>query len=498
MLRLTRFIHKTLSVRISLMFVFAIATLLTVALLIMFNYSRKAIKQEAIQKAEQTLEGTVLQIDNVLLSVEQSAGNIYWELMHHLDEPDRMFVYSRKLVETNPYIIGAAIAFEPYYYKERGQYFMAYFHRAESGNLVSSTSPIIQSETFGNVPYTEQVWFTKPMKTGRAWWINPLQESKPADKAIISFCLPIYSAQMKTVGVLGVDISLQRLTEIALSAKPSPNSYATLIDSDGSYIVHPDSNKIYYQNILTLPDLSTSAREAGKAMVAGETGYRHITMNGTDCYIFFKPFKRSAVPGRTDDDLGWSAGIVYPEDDIFGDYNRLLYVVLMIVITGLLLLAILCQALTHRLLLPLDMLTKSAQRIAQGHYDETIPDTQQEDEVGRLQAHFQQMQQSLATHIGELHRLTTSLKERGDVLSEAYERAKEADRMKIAFLHNMTNQMVEPVGTISKNVDKLYDHYREMKLQEASRTVDDIQEQGKTITELLNDLLRVSQEEIKT
>ena len=105
-----------LSIRISLMVVFSTALLLSVALFIMFRYARKAMREEALQKAEQTLEATVQHIDNVLLSVEQSAGNVYADMLNHLNQPERMFVYSRKLVETNAHIAGCAIAFDPYNY----------------------------------------------------------------------------------------------------------------------------------------------------------------------------------------------------------------------------------------------------------------------------------------------------------------------------------------------------------------------------------------------
>ena len=154
MLRLTRFINRTLSVRISLTVVLAIATLLTAALFIMFRYSRKALKEEALQKAGQTLEATVQHIDNILLNVEQASGNIYWDLLLHLDEPDKMSHYARLLLEVSPYITGCAIAFEPSYYKEHEHYFMTYFHRAAipdlrsptrslSGKLNTRQSPII-------------------------------------------------------------------------------------------------------------------------------------------------------------------------------------------------------------------------------------------------------------------------------------------------------------------------------------------------------------------
>lgn len=499
MIKPVKFITKTLSVRISLKVVSAVATLLAVALFIMFHFSRKAIKEEARQKAEETLERTVRQVDNVLLSVEQSAGNIYWDLLTHLNESERMFLYSRKMVETNPYVAGCAIAFEPDYYKERGRYFMAYVHHVNKDKLETVSSEIIQAETFGNVPYPEQIWYSKPVETGRPCWINPLKNDQAEGEAIITFSLPIYAQGGKVIGVLAVDLSLSLLSDIVLSAKPSPNSYATLLGSDGSYIVHPDSEKVLHKTIYMSDSYQTNKelREAEDAMVAGETGYKHFRLDGTDNYVFYKPFIRADVPGRSMERTGWSVGIIYPEDDIFGDYNQLLYMVIAIALVGLVLLMTGCQMITHRCLLPLRMLAKSSQRIAEGHYDEPVPDSHQWDEVGRLQDHFQQMQQALSVHIGELERLTTELRERNVVLAGAYEQAKDADRVKTAFLHNMTDQMIKPVSVIQSSVNMLCEHRQDMDQQEANKTEETIQEQGKIVTKLLNDLLDVSQEKME-
>ena len=54
MMRITKFIARTLSFRLSLTVLVALATLLMAALLIMFGYSRKAMRDEALLKAEQT------------------------------------------------------------------------------------------------------------------------------------------------------------------------------------------------------------------------------------------------------------------------------------------------------------------------------------------------------------------------------------------------------------------------------------------------------------
>ena len=79
------------------MVIAALATLLMLALIIVFAFSRKLLKEEALQDAGQTLEATVLQIDNILLDVEQSSGNIYWKMMAHLNQSDKVEVYTRKL-----------------------------------------------------------------------------------------------------------------------------------------------------------------------------------------------------------------------------------------------------------------------------------------------------------------------------------------------------------------------------------------------------------------
>ena len=484
----------TLSVRLSLMVALPTALILTAALLVMLHFSRKSIKQETLQKAEQTLEATVQSIDNILLSVEQVSGNTYWNMLEQLDKPEHMQVYCRKLVETNPYITGCAIAMEPYYYKNRSKYFMAYTHQTKTG-MASTNSPIIQAETFGNRPYTEQEWYTQPMKSGHPCWIGPLKNTDTEGGAIISFCLPIYNRDGARVGVLGVDIALQQLSQIVLAVKPSPNSYCTLLGSDGSYIVHPDSTKLMHETVYSYYKESDnqSIKEATAAMVTGQTGYKEFQQNGKDWFVFYKPFNRSVLPGRSMEKLNWSAGIVYPEDDIFGQYNRMLYVVVAISLTGLFMLLVLCQWFTHRRLLPLRMLTKSAQRIAEGDYNDPIPDSRQEDEIGQLQEQFQQMQQSLATHVNELNRLRASLQIQGEELRTAYERAQEADKLKTAFLHHMTNQMIAPSQTILTSVDTLCQQWSNMSKEEAAKVVDSIQKDSQTITDLLGGMLERSE-----
>lgn len=495
MLRLTKLINRHLSLRISLMVVMAMAILLMASLAVMLHYSRKAVKEETIHKAMATLESTVTHIDNILLSVEQSTGNVYFAMMPYITQPEKMYEFSQKLVETNPYVAGCAIAFKEDYYKDR-KLFMAYMHCGESGGVAYAGSRIEQDETFGDLPYTEQIWFTKPMETGAPTWVNPLKGMEDSDEApIMTFSLPIPDSDGKPIGVIGVDVSLRVLSTIMVEAKLSPNSYSTLLDNEGTFIVHPDGSKLMQQTAIALSgkEIDPSAREAVQAMVSGEEGYKPFRLHNEDFYVFYKPFKRKAVPGRSTEELGWSAGIVYPEDDIFGDYNSLMYYVLIIAAVGLLLMFVLSRLVIHRQLMPLNMLTREAHRIANGQYDVQIPMSKRGDEVGRLQENFRQMQQTLSTNIGEMEQLKVKLQEHGEELKIAYKRAQKADRMKTAFLHNMTNQMLAPADTIDRDVSALCNRSKDR--QESGQLAESIMQNGATIADLLKNLINISDEE---
>lgn len=472
--------------------------LLMTSLIIMLHYSRKSVKEEALQKASQALEGIVQRIDNILLSVEQASGNIFFNLLPHLNDSDMMMTFSQRLVESCPYISGCAIAFKPYYYGEDKEYFIAYVHYTNhtSIGLAPTNSPIIQAETFGNCPYTEQVWFYKPMESGKPCWLNPIVGTEADIEPLTTFCLPIPGADGKPIGVIGVDVSLSILSQIVLETKPSPNSYCTLISGDGLYIVHPDNSKLQ-QSVFAEAQRESdpSVKEAAEALMSGETGYKPFTMRGTDYLVFYKPFKRIAVPGRSMEELDWNTGIIFPEDDIFGDYNHLLYYVFSITIIGLILFLVLYYVVTRRQLLPLRMLTQSAHHIAQGNYDTKIPDAHRNDEIGRLQDNFQQMQQSLATQMGELEQLKTTMQERAKELHITYEHAQKAERMKTAFLHNMTIKLVGPSNAISMDVNILSNYIQQIGEEKADKLTDDIQKNGEDIAELLNYLIKLSEEE---
>ena len=165
--------------------------------------------------------------------------------------------------------------------------------------------------------------------------------------------------------------------------------------------------------------------------------------------------------------------------------------------SGLLLLFVLCWLILSLRLRQVRMLTDKVQHIVKGHYEEPIPRTKGRDEIGRLQRKFIKMRRAVAEEIAELEDLTKSIQQQGRELKRAYKDAKKADKMKSAFMHNMTDQMVAPAQTIDKDVVSLCDHGKDGGKQDVAQLVNDIQQQGNTITQVLNQVLNLSEEEMR-
>jgi len=470
------------SLRLNTLVVLEVVILLLVSLGGLLYFTRQALVVESKKDAEQRLEGTVQHVDNVLVGIEQAAGNFYYELLEHLDEPECMPVYCRRLVECDPNIVGCVIAFEQGFFPGHDHY-ITYVHRRKY-----NSPELIISDKSEDKSYFKQEWYSETIKTGRPAWMSPEQNKDFVKEPVVVFCLPIRDRSSECVGVMAVALSVNLLSQIVLANKPSPHSYSLLLGHDGTYIIHPDREKLSGQTVFQQPEVaeSQSAVAAFKDMIESKTGDQSFVIDDVSWYVFYKPFVRANIPGRSMEALHWSIGTVYPKSDIFGEYNHLVLHVLAIVFIGLLVFYILCRSAIRKQLSPLAYLTVSAERIAEGHYDEPVPDTKRDDEVGVFQQQFQMMQRALDADIRKQQELQATLNERREELRAIHDQIEEDEQVKTTFLHNVTNRMIPPSESILESVNRLSENAQELSLQEANREIDNIKQQSDTILELLS------------
>ena len=388
------YIRRKLSVRVSLWVVFFAAIIFNVALGFLFYQAREAVRQEAVSRATQILDKTSLRVDSILNRVEVASNMTRWLVQRHPNKADSMFVYSRGLLQNNPDFYNCSIAFEPYYFKDKGRYFSAYTR------FVGDSIRTIQGGS-DHYQYFFTDWYLMPQLLNKPCWTEPYMDLDVAtntSEMVTSYCQTITDKQNQLIGVINISLSLNWLSQTISAVKPYPNSYSIMIGRGGTYFVHPDTTKITRQTIFTQtmekPDTALTA--LGYAMQRGEEGMKHMSINGKDSYVFYKPL------GQT----GCSMAIVCPESDIFSGFDRLRRTVMIIVAIGLLLMLYMFIRIITRELQPLQRLADEAETIASGQFDAELPNFQRIDEIGQLSQSFGNMQQSLVRYIEKLKETT--------------------------------------------------------------------------------------------
>ena len=162
-----------------------------------------------------------------------------------------MFVYSAGILINNPDLFGCSIAFEPYYFKEKGLYFSAY-STYDDGVIKT------QQEGDDDYKYFYMDWYLMCKLLDRPCWTDPYVDVTSmtpnhlfGNEVITSYCRPLKDDEGNFYGVVAADISLDKLAETVSSMKPYPHSYSMMIGRGGTYFVHPDTTKVFYQTIFT-------------------------------------------------------------------------------------------------------------------------------------------------------------------------------------------------------------------------------------------------------
>ena len=392
--------RHSISARLSFWIVLASALLFFGMILHLSIVWRVGTRAEVDKDANQVLENAAMRLDDILDDAERTGEVLSWFVMRDLEKPDLMVTHSNNTLRYDKEINSCSISFEPWHYKKKGEFYSIFSWRNSKGEIVW------EQEGDNDYHYFEKNWYTLPKDLGHAGWTEPYSDTFEGDdpemntEMLVSYCVPIYDTAKVFVGTISLDLSLKRLSDELYDVKPYEHAFCILIGKDGSYLVHPDSEKLLYHSIFSdAENLSQPAlRELGEAMIRQEKGKHFLEWDGGRYFVYFEPIPTT----------GWSMAIFCPESDIYGGFIRLQRNMIFSILMGLLLLFLLFVWLIRRQLSPLGKLAEEAGFIASGNLDRTIPATRRSDEIGVLSQSFQNMQHSLVQHIKDLTESTAS------------------------------------------------------------------------------------------
>ena len=435
MRKIILYIQQRLSIRLGLLTVLIISVVFSLLFDFLFYRCKYYVRQAAIEKAVQLLDNTAERINGIMDETEVVTNYMAMYTPRHL-HPDSLLAITHRTVADHSFLTGFAISMEPYYFPEMGRYFSAYSLREND---------TISTVREGPFEYFEKIWYKSSHIRGVPCWVDAYDdynEGTQSSKDILtSYCCPMRDENGKFIGSITASLTLKWLSEAVTQIKPFPNSSAIMIGRTGTYLVHPDTAKLYRETIFSDADprVRRDITSLGKAMIAGHSGMMLTIVDGKDSYIFYRPLERT----------GWSIAIVCPASDVFRRYNQLLYAVWIMIGFGLLMLLLICYQTVRKAMQPLKQLSHQAQHIANGNFEEPLSESQRSDSVGRLTNSFILMQHSLASSVSDIRQVNAELEQRYEELARAYQLKMEANEQKTAFIRNMFHQIRTPLNIIS-------------------------------------------------
>ena len=484
MMRIVRYIQQRMSLRLGIVIVFIVTVVFVLLFDFLFYRAKSFIQRAAIQRASQLLDNTAERINGIIDETETVTNFMAQTTPHHLT-PDSLLAFSRRTVAENPFLAGFAISMEPNYFPEMGRYFSAYSLRHNmSADKEAGIPDSITTVREGPFEYFDAVWYKTPRTLGKSCWIEAFDDynegTLSSPDILTSYCCPMRNASGQFIGSMTASLTLKWLSEIISPLKPYPNSSAIMIGHTGTYLVHPDTAKIYRESIFSDPDprVRSEIEAMGRDMLAGHSGVLQTIVDDNPAFILYRPLERT----------GWSIAIVCPESDIYARYNSLLTTVWIIVGIGLLLLMLFCYLIVRRAIQPLSQLDLAARCIAGGQFDVPLSESPRRDSIGRLNNSFVSMQQSLAESVANIQHVNAELEQQNEELTRAYQLKLETNRQKTIFIQDMYHQIRTPLNIISGFTQVLSENLRMLPADEVADITTRIKESAADISRLTKEL----------
>jgi sigma-B regulation protein RsbU (phosphoserine phosphatase) len=337
-------------------------------------------------------------ISNVFTNIEVAVNNNKAVVEENIGNGSKLYDAQKKLLNLNPNIIGAAVAYNPNSSRMKGRKSAAFAYRDDR----DSTSIFTQQLNNKKYDYLNQEWFTKPCEEGKGTWSEPYQDKVGSNVPMITYSLPLVDKKGEVYAIMTADVGIGWIKDLVTQTDDlfweiiNKNGEVTsfLATAEGTFVAHTDSTLILNENIEDYFKKQTADSE--RILNTKDEEFNSRIRLYTDHednmqIVIFKHLKSN----------GWVMGAVIPLRVIMGPVNDFIIGFVVIMVIGLLIVGLVCRATIRRITKPLRIFADSADEIAKGNFIAELPKIKTKDEMFRLRNSFETMQLSLVRQIEE-------------------------------------------------------------------------------------------------
>ena len=389
--------------RLSLRIMAVLIVVSTIIMIAVYLITKDSMAHEAEARYEGIILHTNEKIRGVLSDVYVAAINNVDVIERDLNDPDLLQQHLERMVSQNQYMSSCRLIFEPDFYPQKGHNFEIYAWRDSSG--------VVRGKQMNerHPDFLVHAWYKRAFEQEEDDWTPPYLDRAASQQLTTTYLTHICDKRGRKVGMLGADVSLGWLrqrhnredAEIHKRYEQgfSEQSYSFIIDSDGTYLIHPMEERVLQMKIQDVMKATSDTLDDAMArrMLNRESGTCRINNDGQNCWVFYSYVKYA----------DWTVVIVVPEAIINYKGNLLANIILAVLFVGLLVIYLLSSQLIRKNMRLLARFATAAREVAEGNFHIELPEVKSR-EVDALREAFKDMQSSLVNYMEELKETTAS------------------------------------------------------------------------------------------
>ena len=309
-------------------------------------------------------------------------------------------------------------------------------------------------DLFSGNDYSSRDYFKISMQ-GKAYMGSPVV-SKVTGNLTLVVSAPIWENGVqgsKIVGVVTFDADKDFLTEIIKNIKICENSYAYLIDNEGTTIADMDTSLIGKENTIkesaTNPDLKDYA-QADEKLISGKTGYANVDSEGQDWILGYAPVKNSN---------NWGVGIMVNKNDFLGQMYSSIIITIILAIVFTIAAFIGAIKFASKIGNPLKECSERLKKLAEGDLNSELPVIDEENEIGlvadatnKIVNDFREMINTLTNILTEISNGNLDIDVDDDKLSDLFVNDFEPMLIAVNKIVNDLNSTLEQINISGEQV----------------------------------------------
>lgn len=436
-----------------------LAPLIALIFIALTLFSHMGTKRIALEKANtESLLTAREEMPKVLNTITHAVGatETFADLIESLHEngmKDRLVLGAllREFLADHPEYQGVWIVWEPDAFDGRDADFKGHAYSGEDGSLAmywyqSSSGKI---EVTG-VNVRHEPFYTLPKSARKLTLIEPYLDQAAQPPVLMTTITQPILENGKVLGVFGIDIALDKLSEYISQIKPYGAGYAMLFSSGGNIVASPDGKNVG-KNLEVLPQ--ENDRAVREAVTRGTVLRRDVTAFGTEYIATYTPVW--IVP----DAPAWSLEVALPRVQVLAGANQALLQSVLVSAGGIALIMIVLFWGAHLFASPLNKLAVYASAVSHGDASARLTEHGFKGEFAILRSAIAAMVSNLLEKMKEAERHKHEAEQETELARQAMRDAEQArkqgEQSRREGMLQAASQLEDIVNTVSSAAERL-------------------------------------------